>query len=100
MNTREPGGGDGPDTQLLIEIAQMRMPFGRYKGTRLLDLPEPYLVWFAKRGFPGGRMGARLATLYEIKLNGLEALLAPLRDKRDPRYRDRDPRTFREGDRD
>lgn len=92
--------GERPDSQLLVEIAQMRMPFGRYKGRRLVDLPEPYLVWFAQRGFPAGRMGERLATLYEIKLNGLEALLAPLRDRSDPRYRDRDPRTFREGDRD
>lgn len=76
----------------------MRMPFGRYKGTRLIDLPEPYVVWFRNRGYPRGRLGELLATLYEIKTNGLEPLLASLREPSDPRYRSDDPRTFREGD--
>jgi len=88
-----------PDPEVLVQIARMKMPFGRYAGTRLIDLPEPYLVWFRKRGFPRGHIGELLATLYEIKVNGLEPLLASLRDPSDPRYRDTDPRDFREGDR-
>ena len=76
-----------PDLELLVEIARMRMPFGRYAGTRLIDLPEPYVVWFRNRGFPRGRLGQLLATLYEVKANGLEAMLAPLRDPGDPRHR-------------
>ena len=88
-----------PDTDMLVEIARMRMPFGRYAGTRLIDLPEPYVVWFRNKGYPRGRLGELLATVYEIKANGLEALLAPLREPSDPRYRAQDPRGFREGDR-
>ncbi len=56
----------------------MAMPFGRYKGVPLIDLPEPYVVWFARNGFPSGELGRLLATLYEIKVNGLEYLLKPL----------------------
>lgn len=89
----------GPDPEILIEIARMEMPFGRYAGRRLIDLPEPYLVWFSREGFPKSRLGMLLATLYEIKANGLEPLLAPFREKTDPRYRNTDPRHFREGDR-
>ncbi|MBI5443066.1 MAG: DUF3820 family protein [Deltaproteobacteria bacterium] len=55
------------------------MPFGKYAGRRLVDLPEPYLVWFAQQGFPKGKLGRLLELAYEIKLNGLEYLLAPLR---------------------
>ncbi len=65
--------------KLLLELVRMRMPFGKYKGTILCDLPEPYLVWFHQKGFPEGKLGMLLATLYEIKLNGLEYLLKPLR---------------------
>lgn len=54
------------------------MPFGKYKGVVLCQLPEPYLVWFHQKGFPKGRLGSLLSTLYEIKLNGLEGLLTPL----------------------
>ena len=88
-----------PDPQILIDLARWRMPFGRYAGRRLVDLPEPYVVWFRNRGFPRGRLGDLLATLYEIKANGLEPLLASLREPSDPRYREEDPRRFREGDR-
>jgi uncharacterized protein (DUF3820 family) len=88
-----------PDPKVLIEIARMKMPFGRYSGRCLIDLPEPYLVWFSRQGFPKGRLGMLLATLFEIKANGLEPLLAPFREKTDPRYRDKDPRQYREGDR-
>lgn len=66
------------DPQLLVDLANNKMPFGKYAGTRLCYLPEPYLVWFHKKGFPPGKLGLQLATLYEIKLNGLEYLLTPL----------------------
>ena len=88
-----------PDPEVLLQIARMEMPFGRYQGRRLIDLPEPYVVWWKEKGFPKGRLGMLLATLYEIKANGLEPLLASFRDPRDPLYRDGDPRRFREGDR-
>ncbi len=65
--------------EILLDLVRMEMPFGKYKGRALLDLPEPYLVWFAGAGFPPGKLGERLALLYEIKLNGLEAILEPLR---------------------
>ncbi|MCP8688652.1 DUF3820 family protein [Marinobacterium sedimentorum] len=67
------------DPQQLVKIANMKMPFGKYKGRVLLDLPEPYMVWFAREGFPGGELGNLLRMLYEIKLNGLEAVVEPLR---------------------
>lgn len=55
------------------------MPFGKYKGVLICNLPEPYLVWFYQKGFPPGKLGMLLATMYEIKLNGLEYLLKPLK---------------------
>ena len=67
--------------QLLEELVKIPMPFGKYKGVLLCDLPEPYLVWFYKNGFPQGKLGVSLATMYEIKLNGLEYLLRPLKEK-------------------
>jgi len=66
-------------TQQLLKLANYRMPFGKYKGQLLIDLPEPYVVWFAKQGFPNGELGNMLRILYEIKLNGLEYLFKPLR---------------------
>ena len=65
--------------QELRELVVMKMPFGKYAGRRLLDLPEPYVVWFAQRGFSRGKLGMRLRLLYEIKTNGLEYLFDPLR---------------------
>ncbi|PID60249.1 MAG: hypothetical protein CSB44_10980 [Gammaproteobacteria bacterium] len=65
-------------SQELIAAASMEMPFGRFKGTRLIDLPEPYVVWFRREGFPAGRLGERLALIHEIKVNGLEKLVRPL----------------------
>ena len=55
------------------------MPFGKYKGQVLIDLPEPYVVWFHQKGYPEGEIGRLLGLLYEIKLNGLEKELAPLK---------------------
>ncbi|MDY6847587.1 MAG: DUF3820 family protein [Geoalkalibacter sp.] len=69
-----------PDPDFMLDLVHTRMPFGRYAGRRLIDLPEPYLVWFAGRGFPEGRLGRMLQSVYEIKVNGLEHLLEPLRD--------------------
>ncbi|OMH38185.1 DUF3820 family protein [Motiliproteus sp. MSK22-1] len=68
-----------PDPQILIKLATMKMPFGKYGGRVLMDLPEPYLVWFAGKGFPEGELGILLSVLHEIKVNGLEHLLEPLR---------------------
>ncbi|MFK7891224.1 MAG: DUF3820 family protein [Granulosicoccus sp.] len=68
------------NTRELIDAACMRMPFGRFEGTRLIDLPEPYVVWFKGQGFPQGVLGQRLALMYEIKANGLEKLIRPLLD--------------------
>lgn len=67
------------DYHALIELAGMRMPFGRHAGQLLIDLPEPYVVWFAQQGFPPGKLGKMLAAVYEIKVNGLEYLFDPLR---------------------
>jgi len=67
------------DHQALLELARMRMPFGKYQGLRLIDLPEPYVVWFARQGFPEGKLGEMLRAVYEIKVNGLEFLFEPLR---------------------
>lgn len=62
----------------LRELAQARMPFGKYKGLRLVDLPEPYVVWFSQKGFPKGKLGDMLRIVYEIKVNGLEYLFKDL----------------------
>ncbi|NGF57218.1 DUF3820 family protein [Parapedobacter sp. SGR-10] len=64
--------------EILIELANNKMPFGKYKDWPLYRLPEPYLAWFHNKGFPPGKLGMQLATLYEIKINGLEYLLKPL----------------------
>jgi len=71
----------GFDHKALLELADMRMPFGKYAGRRLIDLPEPYVVWFSQQGFPTGKLGEMLQAVYEIKVNGLEYLFEPLRNK-------------------
>lgn len=76
MNSAEPAFGD---PNILKTITSMRMPFGKYKGIILCDLPIEYLEWFSKKGFPPGKMGMLLATVFEVKLNGLDHLLKPLR---------------------
>jgi len=68
-----------PDPEVLLKIAKTRMPFGKYKGRRLVDLPEPYVVWFAQKGLPEGELGRMLGILYEVKVNGLEYLFKPLK---------------------
>ena len=69
------------DKKILIDLITIQMPFGKYKGTLLCDLPEYYLSWFQQKGFPEGRMGMLLSTLYEIKLNGLDYILNELKKK-------------------
>jgi uncharacterized protein (DUF3820 family) len=66
---------------LLLDLVNMQMPFGKYKGTVLCNLPVSYLEWFQRKGFPPGKLGVLLTTLLEIKMNGLEYLLVPLKKK-------------------
>ena len=68
-----------PDPAMLYELANYRMPFGKHKNTRLIDLPEPYVVWFREKGFPSGKLGKMMEQVYEIKLNGIEHILDPFR---------------------
>jgi uncharacterized protein len=67
------------DQNDLLKLANMPMPFGKYKGQVLIDLPEPYVVWFYQKGLPEGKLGQLLGLLYEIKLNGLEDIVRPLK---------------------
>ena len=69
------------DHKKLLELAATRMPFGKHAGMLLVDLPEPYVVWFASQGFPEGKLGEMLQTVYDVKVNGLEYLFDPLRPK-------------------
>lgn len=65
----------------LQELTTTKMPFGKYKDRIICDLPEFYIEWFARKGFPKGKIGMLLNTMYEINLNGLKYLLDPLRKK-------------------
>ncbi|MBN1669775.1 MAG: DUF3820 family protein [Kiritimatiellae bacterium] len=73
-----------PDPKQLIALANYRMPFGRYKGRHLIDLPEAYVCWFARKGFPTGRLGDMLRMVHEIKINGLEELVRPFQARECP----------------
>ena len=64
---------------ILNQLIQTRMPYGKYKGVIICNIPEHYLVWYHSKGFPEGNLGMLLHTIYEIKLNGLEYLLKPLK---------------------
>ena len=64
-----------PDPAYFSKLSQARMPFGKYKNRRLLDLPESYLIWLARKGYPKGLLGVMLKDTYEIKLNGLEGFV-------------------------
>ncbi len=64
-----------PDKEKLIELAHYRMPFGKFKGRYLVDLPESYLIWFKQQGYPDGKLGDLLGAMTEIKTNGLETLI-------------------------
>jgi hypothetical protein len=71
----------GPDPAILLELVKTSMPFGKYKSTLICDLPVFYLEWFSRKGFPAGKLGHLLETMFIIKSNGLEFLLKPLRTK-------------------
>ena len=62
----------------IVDAINQTMPFGKYKGLKLLYLPEPYLVWFSQKGFPSGKLGEQLALVHEIKVNGLEGMFSKL----------------------
>ncbi|MDC7239121.1 MAG: DUF3820 family protein [Spirochaetales bacterium] len=66
----------------LVELANTKMPFGKYEGRYLIDLPEAYVLWFKNKGFPSGKLGMMLESLVEIKANGLESLVRPLKRQR------------------
>ena len=72
---------EGLNPEILQEICSLEMPFGKYKGTILADLPINYLEWFQRQGMPKGKLGMQLSTIYEIKINGLMDLLMPIRGK-------------------
>ena len=70
-----------PNPEILLQLVKMEMPFGRFKGRLLCNLPVTYLEWFKRKGFPQGKLGVLLETMLEIKMNGLEELLEPLKKK-------------------
>lgn len=70
-----------PDPEILIQLVNMEMPFGRYQGVLICNLPVSYLEWFQRKGFPKGKLGVLLETMYEIKLNGLESVLEPIKKR-------------------
>ena len=69
------------DQQFLIDLAKMKMAFGKYKGRFLIDLPEHYIVWYKTKGFPNGKLGKQMALVYELQLNGLEEMIRELRKR-------------------
>jgi len=69
------------DKQFLIDLAKMKMPFGKYKDRYLIDLPEHYLIWYKNKGFPNGRIGKQLESVYELQLNGLEYIVKEIRKR-------------------
>ncbi|MCF0060972.1 DUF3820 family protein [Dyadobacter chenwenxiniae] len=69
----------GPDPAILKELLKYKMPFGKYKDKLIADLPVSYLEWFQRQGFPAGKLGMLLSTMYEIQINGLGELLHRLR---------------------
>jgi len=70
------------DSSILLDLVSKKMPFGKYKDRLICDLPEHYLIWFKRQGFPEGKLGIWLETMYEIRLNGLEQLLDRIKPKR------------------
>ena len=70
---------NGMNPQILVELVTTQMPFGKYSGRLLCDLPEHYVVWYHQKGFPKGKLGMQLHTLYEIQLNGLDFILKKIK---------------------
>jgi len=77
--SNESGTLVSPDYHDLLKLAQAKMPYGKYAGRYLVDLPESYIVWFSRKGFPSGELGDMLRAVYEIKTNGLEYLFEELK---------------------
>ncbi|SMG11126.1 hypothetical protein SAMN05661096_00375 [Marivirga sericea] len=74
---------EGLNPEILKDLVRVKMPFGKYKGTLLCNLPVSYLEWFKRKdGFPAGKLGMQMETLWVIKTNGLEDLLKPLLNQR------------------
>lgn len=69
------------DSTLLLDLVKMQMPYGKYKGYLICNIPESYLLWYKDKGFPKGKLGDLMATMFEIRVNGLEYLLTPLKGK-------------------
>jgi uncharacterized protein (DUF3820 family) len=69
------------EAQDLQKLVIVRMPYGKYQGRLIADLPGAYLAWFARRGFPAGELGRLLALMLELDHNGLSSLLDPLRKR-------------------
>lgn len=67
------------DSSILIELVTMKMPYGKFKERSICDIPEHYLLWYKQKGFPKGKLGVLMETMYEIQLNGLEYLLEPIK---------------------
>jgi len=67
--------------EYLIKLAHTKMPFGKYKGRDLINLPEHYIVWYNNKGFPKGQLGEMLQLVYELQLNGLEDLVRNIKNK-------------------
>ncbi len=68
-----------PNSKILVEMVQTTMPFGKYKGTLISDLPVHYLEWYHTKGFPPGKLGMMLGSVYEIKINGLTGILSSVK---------------------
>ena len=68
------------DPNQLLLLVTMKMPFGKYEGRLLCNLPVSYLEWFERKGFPKGKLGELLQTMHVIKTNGLEELLVPIKE--------------------
>jgi uncharacterized protein (DUF3820 family) len=69
------------DREFLVDLANMKMPFGKFKGRFLIDLPEHYIVWYRNKGVPKGKLGQQMNLVYELQLNGLEDIVREIKKK-------------------
>lgn len=69
------------DKEDLLKLARWNMPFGKYKDTLLIDLPEAYLLWFKEKGFPEGKLGELMVLCLELKIQGIDGVVKPLKSK-------------------
>lgn len=70
-----------PDRKKLIEFAHYKLPYGKFKGRFLFELPEAYLIWIQRNGFPKGKLGEHMKAIIEIKINGMEGLIRKIREE-------------------